>query len=208
MFPYTTDSDERKNIPIILVILSLSVTAFINLVISWISNIITFSIPFFLQPLYLSAPLTIAMYFILLEIFDKYLWKWSLLHSLGLIKTPNLNGTWHGYLLSSYSNLNVKHEISVIITQYWSEIKIVLKSDDSQSTSTIAGLLTNDSNCITLYYLYLSEPEPDAAPTMHSHRGTNWLVFDEKRDSLIGGYYTGRDSKNHGKIVLQRLKFN
>lgn len=164
------------------------------------------AIPWFLEPLYLGAPSAIAIYFFVYYGFDKYLWNWAIFQKIGLVKTPDLNGEWVGEITSSHDDYRQTHGVKVNIVQQWSTISIVLKTKSSTSHSFIAGVLINEPRGITLHYNYLNEPVSDASKTMHAHRGTTWLIFNNATGSLDGEYYSGRDRKTNGKLKLVREK--
>lgn len=198
MHPYTTDSKERKTIPVILIIPSLFCAALFN----WMISPIVPYIPWFFQPLYFGAPSAIAFYYILLNIFDESVWRWSIFHKTKMVKIPDLNGSWSGYIVSSFDEHKQNHDMNLKISQSWYNIQIDLESAHSKSHSYIAGLLLNDEKGITLYYQFRNYPKSHAVETMHTHIGTAWLVFNKEKNSLEGEYYTGRDRNNFGKMVF------
>lgn len=197
---YSIDSDERTKIPLYLAVLSLILTALLYSILS----IINFKMPWQLEPLYLSAPSALAIYFIVSELFDKYCWNWVIFQKIGLIKTPDLNGCWVGKVASSHDDHTQSYDVKVEICQQWLTINIVLNTQFSMSHSFMAGILLNDPHGITLHYHYINEPSSDAVSTMHSHRGTTWLIFNKTTNSLEGEYYTGRDRRTIGIIKLIR----
>lgn len=197
---YSIDSNERTRIPLVLAITSLIFTAILYFVIS----ILNLEMPWFLEPLYLSAPSAITIYFVLSLIFDKYLWNWVGFQKIGLIKTPDFNGIWIGKIVSSYDGYNRSYDVKISIIQHWTTINIILTTASSMSHSITAGIIINNPQRITLHYNYINEPVSAAATTMHMHRGTTWLIFDTDVDSLKGEYYSGRDRGTNGTLELVR----
>lgn len=190
---YSIDTDERKKIPIYLAIVSVVLIG----IFSYMMSIINISLPWFLEPLYLSAPSAITLSFFLSFHYDKYLWRLPIFQLLGISKTPNFNGNWFGIINTSYDGHNESHDVKINITQQWQTISIVLETQYSASHSFIAGILINEHRGITLHYGYKNEPFSNAVQTMHAHRGTTWLIFNEETDSLEGEYYSEEIGRAH-----------
>jgi len=138
------------------------------------------------------------------RIFDVYVWKWSLLHTLGVVKTPDLNGQWRGHLRTSYDEHSKDHQVNLTINQSWTRIEFLLRTKSSRSHSLIAGILTKSLGCTQIVYQYQNDPHGDAVSTMNAHYGTTILNFDLKKTQLEGEYYSGRGRNNYGTITLER----
>lgn len=209
MHPYSTDSSERKWIPVLILIVSILValvlknwwetTQFVGLLTQLhlvIGLLIDFSAIFF--------------YEIFDYAFDKWLWKFS--SFIPFMNVPDLNGKWEGNLNSSFKDkidgdlINVKATIQ--ITQTWQEIEIRLKTDKSKSKTVTAAFFTKNPNAIELSYQYQSDPEPNSVKSMHTHKGTGWVTLAPNMNSFEGGYYNGRDSKNHGSLKFEKKYSN
>ena len=149
---------------------------------------------------------SLAFFAILYAWFDRSLWKLSLSHRLGLVRVPDLNGTWAAEVKSQHDD-DTTHTTTVSIDQTWTEICIGLQSEHSRSDSVVAAILFPKPGEIVLTYQYNNEPSAHAATTMHAHRGTAWLCLRSERriDHLEGDYYSGRDRQNIGHIRLTRL---
>lgn len=196
MHPYTTDSTERKIVP--LYIAGLSILAAWSLNRSLVGMQITF-------PWWVDAPSIIGFYGLLYTIFDRYLWKWELLRRIGVVKVPDLNGTWNGHLASSFDKHATKQDGTIKIFQSWSRISIILETEYSKSYSVIAGIITKNPSGVVVTYEYLNEPKPNAKLTMHTHRGTVRLTVETDRKAFEGEYYSGRDRQNFGILRFERV---
>ena len=152
--------------------------------------------------LWLGPPSLLGGYAMLSWLFERYAWKWNILRTLSIVKIVNLNGEWEGFVKSSYDEYASEIPISMTIYQRWSKISIRMNASQSRSSSTLAVLKTRDVIRPELVYVYENEPHPDAAKTMHAHKGTVALEFHKR--TLIGNYYTGRDRSTVGKIELWR----
>ena len=150
-----------------------------------------------------------AVFVLYIKLFDKYLWKLPIWRQLGIINFPNVDGTYKGEFVSSYADENgnpVKGEMTLIIEQTASDVKIIGKFNQSESVSIEAFFAHNDyKNEPCLYYFYKNKPGNNATPTMHAHEGSAVLCYDEKDHTLEGEYYSGRDRNNHGDINVKKV---
>ena len=195
MHSYATDSNERKIVP--LYIAGVSVFA------AWGLNRVLGAMQFTV-PWWIDAPSVIGFYGLFYAIFNRYLWRWRILHAIGVLKIPDLNGTWNGYIASSFDEHTKRHDATLTISQNWTQTSIILEANYSKSSSVIAAIIIENPNSIVLSYEYLNEPTPDAKDTMHTHRGTARLTIQSNRKVLEGEYYTGRDRLNFGILNFKR----
>ena len=122
---------------------------------------------------------------------------------LGVVKVPDLEGEWHGHVTSSFDAAADQHPVTVRIRQNWTHMAIHLVADGSRSRSVVASIYVGTDET-TLSYQYQNEPNVWATPTMHAHNGTASLRLAENESVLDGEYYSGRDRRNHGSIILRR----
>jgi len=195
MHPYTTDSNERKLVPLLLIIVSVLFAWFLNRIL----GVLQFTLPWWID-----APSVIGFYGIFYAIFDKYLWRISVLQRIGLMKLPNLNGTWKGSITSSFDTHAIKYDATIEIRQSWARISINLRTQNSKSHSLTAAILMENPSNIILSYEYLNEPISRAKTTMHIHRGTARLTLICSGQVLEGEYYSGRDRQNFGALSLKQ----
>ena len=195
MHLYVSDSKERRLVPFCVAAVSILAAWCIKSALGkWQINL----------PWWIDAPSVIGLYGLFYAIFDNFFWKF--LHRIRVVKVPNLNGTWKGHVASSFDKHATKYNATIKVSQKWSEISIVLDTDNSKSHSLSASIITKDTADPVLAYEYLNEPKPTAKSTMHTHRGTARLTIDVNSNSLEGEYYTGRDRMSIGTLKFKRQK--
>jgi len=197
MHPYTTDSHERTVVPLLLAGASMGSAYFLT-------HVVLAALPF-APPWWIDIPSVVGLYHGFHALFDKYLWRVPVLRRIGLVKVPDLDGTWKGHIASSFDAYKTKRDVTIEIRQSWKQISINLATQNSKSHSLTAAILTENPNAILISYEYLSEPRPDVASTMHAHRGTTRLTLAPDKKALDGEYYSGRDRRNIGALSLRRL---
>lgn len=197
MHPYATDSNETKSIPLYLAALSVIAAYLLNIGLKAAKLEV---------PWWVDAPSVIGFYGIFYAVFDKWLWRSSLMRKLGLVKLPDLNGTWVGHVASSFDAHANKHEAKLFICQTWTRISITLRTEKSESRSLIGGIITQNSAANILDYEYGNEPRADAKDTMHAHRGTARLMLGGTGSSCVleGDYYSGRGRQNYGTLYFEK----
>ncbi len=194
MHPYATDSSVRKSVPLYLATLSIGAAYLLHVT---LGNVI---------PWWIDVPSVIGFYGLFYLTFERLLWKMRLLRQLGLIRVPNLNGEWSGYLCSSFDGRDGQHAATLNIRQNWTQLDISMRAEHSRSSSVIATITTSDPVSRTLSYEYINEPRSDAIDTMHSHRGTAMADLSTVNGKWIldGEYYTGRDRLNFGTFHFEK----
>jgi hypothetical protein len=198
MHGYSTDSDERRVVPLLLASLAISF--------AWLSSklllVIHLSIPWWVD-----APSVMAFYGVLYALFDRYLWRNGLVSKLGLVRMPNLAGRWYGYLISSFDGHAKHHDLMITICQSWTQIAVFLTTTQSISRSCAAVIQVDDPEGVALIYQYQNQPVADATRTMHMHYGTAMLRVSIE-GFLVGDYYAGRDRRTFGRICCRRVVGN
>jgi hypothetical protein len=199
MHPYAINLDERDKIPIYLFLFSIIIT----IVVFYLLNRLLTNFPLWVN-IFFSPPTVFGIYESLYNIFDTYAWNRV---PFSIIKTPNLNGKWKGYLKSSNDNFVNKYDCEACIEQTWTNILITFKMPASTSTSLIAGISTLSKTNSSLDYEYLNKPNASSANTLHVHYGFTRLSIVKEKDRwmLNGDYYTGRDRRNFGEIYLEKV---
>src|SRR5207249_8977692 len=89
-----------------------------------------------------------------------------------LATLPDLNGSWSGYLISSFDPEGAQKQATLSVTQTWRRIGVTLETEESESHSLGASIVAECFRTVTLSYEYLNEPKALAKTTMHTHRGT------------------------------------
>ncbi len=193
MHTYSIDTQERRNILLLLAVISIILAwGFYNLLNSY----------HIVLPWWIESPSVLSFYGILFIIFDK--WAWKFLRKINLIKTPELAGEWSGCLKTSFDEHSSEIKASLRIFQTWTSLKILLTTEHSVSHSETASIVIDAPEGKYLSYQYINEPKSDAAKTMSIHRGTARLLFNEKENTLIGEYYSGRDRQNFGSLNFKK----
>jgi len=194
MHGYSTDSDERRVVPLFLALLAISL--------AWLSSkilvVIHLSVPWWAD-----APSLMAFYGVLYALFDRYLWRNGFVCKLGLVKIPNLGGCWRGYLISSFDGHAKRHNLVINIFQTWTQLAVFLATATSISRSCAAVIQVGDPEGVALIYQYQNQPLADATRTMHMHFGTAMLRVSNG-GCLVGDYYSGRDRRTFGRICCRR----
>src|SRR5712692_3771802 len=160
MHGYSTDSVERRVVPLLLALLAIAL--------AWVSSkslaVIHLSIPWWVD-----APSSMAFYGALYALFDKYLWRSSFVHKMGLARIPNLTGRWRVYLITSFDGHAKHHDLMINIFQSWTQIIVFLTTATSMSRSSAAVIQVDDPEGAALIYQYQNQPLADAMRTMHMH---------------------------------------
>ena len=194
MHGYSTDSGERRIVPLLL--------ASVAIALAWLSSkglaLIHLSLPWWMD-----APSTLGFYGVLYALFDKILWRNRLMRRLGLVRVPNLTGRWRGYLLSSFDGHLMRHHLMINIFQSWTQITVFLSTESSISCSCAAVIQVDDPDGLSLTYQYKNQPLADAMRTMHMHYGTAMLKLSDGQN-LTGDYYAGRDRRTFGRICCRK----
>ncbi len=132
MHPYSIDTEERKKILLIL--------AIVSIILAWCFYKILNNYQIVLL-WWIESPSVLFFYELLFVAFDKWLWQYF--EKFGLVKTPNLNGGWKGYLRSSFDEHSTKIKATLKIFQTWTRIKILLTTESSSSCSETASVITD-----------------------------------------------------------------
>ncbi|PYT80223.1 MAG: hypothetical protein DMG40_13230 [Acidobacteria bacterium] len=197
MHSYSTDSDERRFVPLILAALAI--------VLAWGSSQFLAAVHVSL-PWWMEAPSTLGLYGSLYTLFDKHLWKTSSARKLGLSKVPNLEGRWKGFLVTSFDDFDKQRDVMLQIFQSWTQISIYVTTATSISRSCVAVIQVSDLNGAGLVYQYQCQPLANARKSMHMHYGTGMLrMFKDDTSHLIGEYYAGRDRGTFGQICFWKV---
>jgi hypothetical protein len=195
MHGYSTDSNERRVVPLLLALLAIAL--------AWASS--KFLAASHLSiPWWADAPSSMAFYGALYALFDRYLWRNRFVHKLGLVRIPDLTGRWRGYLLTSFDGHAKRHELMIHIFQSWTQITVYLTTPTSMSRSSAAVIQVDDPEGAALVYQYQNQPLADAMRTMHMHYGTAMLRISNG-GCLAGDYYAGRDRRTFGRICCKRV---
>src|SRR5258707_2452996 len=194
MHGYSTDSSERRIVPLLLALLAIAL--------AWASS--KFLATAHLSvPWWVDAPSSMAFYGALYALFDRYLWRNNLVYKLGLVRIPNLTGRWRGYLVTSFDGHAKRHNLVIHIFQSWTQVVIYLATATSISRSCAAVIQVDDPEGVSVVYQYENQPLANAMRTMHMHYGTAMLRISNG-GCLAGGYYAGRGRGKFGPVCCKR----
>jgi len=191
---YSTDSGERKIVPLAL--------AFVAIALAWLFST-SLAFMHLSLPWWVESPSTLGFYGVLYALFDRNVWRNRFVRKLGLVRVPNLNGRWRGYLLSSFDGHQERRNLMINIRQSWTQISVLLTMETSISCSCAAVIQVDDPDGLSLTYQYQNQPLANAMRTMHIHYGTAVLRLTND-DNLSGDYYSGRDRRTFGRICCWR----
>ena len=129
----------------------------------------------------------IAIGFIIIKLFDLWIWKWKYFSKIHGI--PVLAQTYDGEISSSYDDSKTYKGV-LTIKQTFSKISVKYKSDESSSFSVIATIIDNyDVN--QLIYTYQNNPKANIQERSPIHHGTAILNIDNVT-KIEGNYFTER----------------
>jgi SMODS-associating 2TM, beta-strand rich effector domain len=194
MHPYASDSEERRNVIVGLLVAAGLVAFLIHILLGLVGDV----------PWWIDVPSVLGAYGLLYKAFDKALWKIPLL-STGVVHVPDLNGRWRGTVRSGVEeHAGESHDVDVSIVQTWTHMEIKLTGTNSESRSTAATFVTKGA-APCLSYQYMNEPKPHAPPAMEAHSGTTrlQLVNSNSARRLKGDYYSGRGRQGFGALELE-----
>jgi hypothetical protein len=195
MHGYSTDSSERRIVPLLLALLAIAL--------AWATSKILLA-THLAVPWWMDAPSSMAFYGALYAVFDRYLWRKRFVQKLGLARIPNLTGRWRGYLVTSFDGHAKQHDLMIHIFQSWTQIVVYLTTATSMSRSCTAVIQIDDPEGVSLVYQYENQPLANATRSMHMHYGTAMLRISNGA-CLAGDYYAGRDRQTFGWIYCKRL---
>src|SRR6266481_3802706 len=108
--PYATDSNERRNITVFLVLLSTAIAVVISRILEAGSIVL---------PTWVDGLSILSIFGLTYWLFKKYVWKSEWLHKLGVVRTPVLAGTWTGFVVSSHDEHTENRDVAAKINQDW-----------------------------------------------------------------------------------------
>ncbi len=164
---------------------------------------------------FIGAPTGAAIFGGVFLLFDRYLWRISVL-GLSLTPIPDLNGAWSGKIdlregKGAGSKFLEEETCTVRIQQTWSRISIGFSTHEAtRSSSVMASLGPPEDNNGGLRYEYDVTPKPGGRPLAQRetvrHLGTAHLSPESNRDwrELNGDYYNDKDSQLWGTYHLTR----
>lgn len=143
-------------------------------------------------------PKVVTIDVLFVGVFVKWLWTWRIFQG-WLVPFPNLGGTWHGQIISSWKNPETQATLPPIpamltIKQTFFHTSCVLRTLEMRSDSYSEGFQINaDRQIRTLAYLYSSRPRQTVSGRSTPHDGSVVLdVIEKPNRKLVGRYWTER----------------
>lgn len=134
---------------------------------------------------------------------DRRLWKVRLLHRVGLVDTPVVEGHYEGTLTTSWDGS--ERPVQLDIDQTWTRIAVrfrILAAESSTSFSVAAALDPAGHQVCRLTYTYRNQIRPGVADQdMRDHDGTAELAISS--DGLLSGRYFNFRGRQ-GTLELRR----
>ncbi|AQZ34559.1 hypothetical protein BHQ29_15580 [Pseudomonas sp. LPH1] len=159
----------------------------------------------------LAAPSTVVVYVFLLNLVERYLWKWSSTRLLLGITLPNINGSWHGQIETRRRDGEqiAGNSGRMTIKQTWSTIGVEFVTDLTFSHS-IGAFMSMDAAHLTLTIEYRADVREihKDNPNVQAHRGTSRYRIKTTESGcdlseIEVPYYT--DHRETGVIKLKKL---
>jgi len=152
-------------------------------------------------------PDVVTIYVLILLVFTKWAWKWRVFRG-WLVPLPNLQGTWKGYLNSTWVDPSTGQKIPpkdvvLVIRQTFSTLSCVTFTDESDAYSTTAQINQDDeSGVFRISYNYINRPRSIVRDRSEIHDGAAILkIISDPKKRLEGEYWTSR--KTTGDISVE-----
>ena len=145
--------------------------------------------------------------FALIQLFDKYVWRWQWLHP-WFVPQPVIEGTWQGLLVSDYIDQKTGERIPPIrayfrVKQTFSTIHMRLMTKESSSDLLSGKVYCNPDETFAVTGVYLNTPNADVRHRSEIHYGAIYMTIQgDLGVRMEGNYWTGR--KTTGTMSFDR----
>jgi len=153
-------------------------------------------------------PKVVSINLIIVAGFSSFMWRWKIFHG-WLVPFPNMNGTWKGYIQTTWTDPITNERPAPIptiltINQSFFKISCVMRTAEMTSRSIIADfVLDKDNQVRKLSYTYDSNPIATVKERSPQHYGT--MIFDiieKPKRKIEGEYWTGRKTTGHIEMTF------
>ncbi len=136
---------------------------------------------------------TAFIYWLFSWLFNKFIWKCSLIKKWHGI--PNLNGEWTGSLNTSYHHSPI--DMNMTIKQTWSEIsfKSTFPTTQSKSYSNVAAIYMDDLRGLSIYFGFINESSC-LETKLQRYYGYNILSLSQDSNIITAQYFNNRPNPN------------
>lgn len=146
---------------------------------------------------------------IILIIFDKWLWKLPLIHSL-FVPFPNISGTWQGSIISSWTDPQTSKQIPpidayLVIYQTYSSLNLRIMTRESRSDLLSGNFISNKGSPHKIAGIYNNVPNIEVRERSPIHYG-GLLLEIHNDQTLEGEYWTDRNTKGYLKFRIHKRK--
>lgn len=165
-----------------------------------VSAIIAIQKWFTLFDIQVAVPSSFALYGLFSFVFDKYLWKISLIRRIHGI--PNLNGVWEGAIAKSKDDLFLDYKVKVEILQTWTKIQIEVIGEHTVSKLTSISMDIDHDTRKRIKYIYEVLPEKEGNGQNLRGEGCQNLTL-ESENKLKGAYFSSKLRKGFMSVERQ-----
>jgi|LAHU01.1.fsa_nt_gb hypothetical protein len=154
------------------------------------------------------APSVIGGVILILGAFERWLWRWNLLHP-WFVSTPDLNGSWKGELRSSWTDPNTgirkePTEAYMVVRQTLSTIRARLSTRKSASELLAGSIIHNEEGLHDFIGVYRNIPKMLERQDSPIHYGGLLIrVNGNPPRTLCGEYWTDRNTKGELKFTAK-----
>jgi len=148
---------------------------------------------------------------ILFGLFARYFWKSKIFQS-WLVPFPDLNGTWHGTIESTWVNPETKQRLppikaAIAIKQSFLGLSCTMFTKEMISKSCNASFkIDGDNHEKKLIYTYVSTPDATVRQRSAVHYGTaKFDIIQKPSKHLEGDYWTDRKTTGSMKFEFKQL---
>lgn len=149
------------------------------------------------------------------SLYERWGWRWQVLHRLGVTRTPVIIGTWRGELTSDWEDDTgtkiAPFTVYLSINQTLTTTAIHLLSLESSSVPVAGGLAKTETGFPAIGYLYRNRPGVtlrQGRSRMH-YGGAMVEIVGDPATGLNGEYWTDRKTigsfamREHSPVIAQ-----
>lgn len=142
-------------------------------------------------------------------VYERWIWRWSVLHRIGLIKTPVVIGTWKG-LIESFWEDETTHErlapktVYLTIVQTATTVIVRLLTEESASEQVVGTIGKSESGHPAISYTYRNRPDlrfREGSVSPIHYGGAILEIVGDPATCLNGWYWTDRSSRGQFKFA-------
>lgn len=140
-----------------------------------------------------------------INVFNKYIWKLSIVRKMFSIELPCIEGRWEGTLLSTYTQYKKKHKIVIEFSQTLTRTSVWYYDENAITHSIIADtVLDEDRGPAKILCIYDNNPIINRDTGLHRHIGVMELFVLADENKIKGTYFNNPVQKNtYGEIDIK-----